>query len=460
MHSVSPLTWRNIVGYGLGDLANNLVFTTGMLFLLNYYTDVVGIGAATAGSLLLIIRIYSAVIDVVAGRTIDRTSTRWGRFRPFLLWGALPLLLLNVAVFSVPTGWDASWKLAYASATYGLLVTAYSFVNISYGSLAAVMTQDSADRAYLGASRTFMSVIPGVSFALLLGTAMRNYHGAAFQHKLTLLMLTLAAVGVVLYFLCFKYTREVVSRDIESPKFMQSIGTLLKNTPLLILCASMLIVLIGVFSMNASIMYFARYVLGDTNQLFLIIGITSIFGTLVAAPLAPILVKRFGKKSTCLLGLGITSMGYFALFISPISNKFLMFCSFGFAGIGIMTTGITTWALASDTVEYGEWRTGMRIEGLGYSLFSCARKCGQALGGSVPAFLLASSGYVPNLTEQSENVQRSIIQAVALVPAVAFALALMIMLFYPLTDRRFMELVEEIKIRRNAIQPRIPQQRI
>ena len=157
MSAVKPLTWTNIIGYGLGDVANNFAFAMGALFLLNYYTDVAGIGAAAAGTMLAVVRIYDAVMDVVAGRVIDRTKTRWGRFRPFLLWGAIPLVLMSVAVFSVPAGWGRTEKLIYAYVTYALLGTAYSFVNIPFGSLATVMTQEPRERARLGASRTIMA---------------------------------------------------------------------------------------------------------------------------------------------------------------------------------------------------------------------------------------------------------------------------------------------------------------
>lgn len=116
MPAVPPLKWTSITGYGLGEMANNFVFAMGLLFLLNYYTDVAGISAAAAGTLLLVVRIYDAIMDLVVGRIIDRTSAslRWGRFRPYLLWGALPLLLLNLAVFSVPAGWGGAEKLVYA----------------------------------------------------------------------------------------------------------------------------------------------------------------------------------------------------------------------------------------------------------------------------------------------------------------------------------------------------------
>lgn len=450
MPTAKPLTWTNIIGYGLGDIANNFVFVMGALFLLNYYTDVAGISPAAAGTLLALVRIYNAVTDIVAGRMVDRTSTRWGRCRPFLLWGGLPLLLLSVAVFSVPAGWNTTGKLIYACVTYGLLVTAYSFVNIPYGSLASSMTQAPRERARLSASRTLMAICTFSFLAMTLGSLMGSTKGPELQVSLNWYTLAMTMAGAVLYFLCFRWTREIVEREIERPTLKNSLDTLLANRPLLLLCASTLFMLIGGFSLDAATMYFARYVLGDPKQFFTIIVVTTLCGTLLSAPLVPLLVGHIGKKGSFLLGIAIAVLGYIGLFFSPATSKAWILGSLGVSAVGEMMAMTILWALVADTVEYGEWRTGVRIDGLSYSFFSFSRKCGQALGGSIPAFLLAASGYLPNIDRQSEAVRLGIQQAMALVPAIAFGAAFMLMVFYPLTDRRFSELLKELAQRRSS----------
>lgn len=452
-----PLTWTNIIGYGLGDVANNFAFAMGALFLLNYYTDVAGIGAAAAGTMLLLVRVFDAFMDVVAGRIVDRTTTRWGRFRPFLLWGAIPLLILSVLVFSVPAGWGASDKLVYAYVSYALLGTAYSFVNIPYGSLATVMTQQPTERARLGASRMLLAAATFCFLALIIGPKIRGAT-ADLQSMFTQYTLMFGTAGLVLYFLCFKTTREVVERSVASPKLGESVRTLRKNPPLLLLCLAALCVLGAFFSMNASAMFFARYVLGDPKQFVMIVVATSLVGTLLSAPMVPMLVARIGKKGTFLVGTALGSVGFFALFLVAGSSPVWVFGAFGVAGVGTMMASTVMWALEADTVEYGEWATGVRIEGLTYAFFSFTRKCGQAIGGSVPAFLLAGSGYVPNAAVQSEAARDSILVAITLVPAGGLALGCLLMCFYPLTDRRFLELLAEIKARRRAPsnQPTVP----
>ena len=441
------LSWINIIGYGLGDVANNFAFAMGALFLLSYYTDVAGISAAAAGTLLLVVRIFDAFMDVLAGRVVDKTTTRWGKFRPFLLLGAIPLMFFGVLVFSVPAEYTSTEKLVYAYVTYALLGVAYSFVNIPYGSLATVMTQNSGERARLGSSRMLLAASTFCFLALVIGPKIRSASVSDLQEIFTNYTLLFSVIGVVLYFLCFKSTREVVQRSVDRPNFKDSLKTVGKNHPLMILCLAALGVLTAFFSMNASALFFAKYVLGSGKHFVMIVVVTTLLGTLIAAPLVPILVAKFGKKGAFLFGSALGSVGFFSLYVVPIDNINLVFTAFGVAAVGVMTVMTVMWALEADTVEYGEWSTGIRTEGLTYALFSFTRKCGQAIGGSVPAFLLASVSYIPNAPTQDLVTQNAIHTAVSLVPGMILLGSFILMCFYPLTDIRFSKLLSEIQQR-------------
>ena len=446
----APLKWTSVVGYGLGDAANNFAFSLGMLFLLNYYTDVAGIDAAAAGTLLVLVRIYDAAMDMVVGTIVDRTptSTRWGRFRPYLLWGSVPLLLINVAVFSVPAAWSAAEKLAYAYVTYSLLGTAYAFVNIPYGALASVMTQAPRERSRLSAARTLLSTATVILLAAMLGPALRGEHGAALQTRLTEFTLLLAAVGVLLHWVCFGICREVVERSVMHPPWKDSLATLRANRPLQMLCLIALCALIGTSSAGASAMYYARYVLGDAKHFLTITLATTVVGMLLGVPAAPRLVGRCGKQQTFRIGMATAAIAHLTLLFIPSTSLTGICAALACGAAGSMLAMTVLWALESDTVEYGEWKTGIRIEGMNYSFFSLTRKCGQALGGSIPAFLLAGSAYVPNQATQTPSALWAITQGVALIPAIAFSAAFLIMSAYPLSDRRFLAIVQEIKTRR------------
>jgi glucuronide carrier protein len=445
---IPPLTWGNIFGYGLGDVANNFAFAMGALFLLNYYTDVAGIAAAAAGTMLLLVRIFDAVMDVVAGRVVDKTSTRFGRFRPFLLWGAVPLMLCSVLVFSVPQSWGASEKLIYAYVTYAALGLCYSFVNIPYGSLATVMTQVPEERARVASSRTIQAQLTFTFLALVLGANIRGTKDpVALQSIFTTYTAALAIVGVLLYIACFKLTREAVPRAVERVDFKSSLKTIGSNVPLIMLCLSALCVLAGFFSMVSSTLFYARSIVGDVGSFIIITAINTLGGALLAAPLVPALVRKIGKKGTFILGCALSLLGYLAVYMTPPTNVYLVYAVFFIVAIGATMVLTVMWALEADTVEYGEWKTGVRIEGLTYSLFSFTRKCGQAIGGSIPAYLLAGAGYAPG-APATNAVKEAIMSGFSLAPAICFVAALILMSAYPLTDGRFRQIVREIAERR------------
>lgn len=440
------LTWKNIVGYGLGDVANNFAFAMGAMFLLNYYTDTAGISAAVAGTMLLLVRIFDAIADVVVGRIVDSTQTRFGKFRPFILFGAVPLMIFSVLVFSVPSFLSENYKILYMYLTYMGLGVVYSLVNIPYGSLSTVMTQDPQERAKLGAARTIMASLTYTLLAFAIAPAINSHYGHA-QATYTLYTCILAAAGVALYGICFAATRENITRIVEQPSLRISLVTVKRNRPLIILCFVAITTLTGVFSLSAAGIYYVRYILNDMSYFSGLIFIQTFLGAILSAPLTPGLVRRFGKKSTFLLGSLIAALSYTILFFFLSSSVYIAFFLFACASFGASLSMTVMWALEADTVEYGEYKTGVRIEGLTYSLFSFTRKCGQALGGSIPAFILVMFGYVSNQPQTAETLT-GIKLSVALVPALCLFLSFTGMCFYPLNEKKYQEIVGEIEKRK------------
>lgn len=230
------------------------------------------------------------------------------------------------------------------------------------------------------------------------------------------------------------------------PSFRASLGTLRRNRPLFMLCVCALCTLGASFSVSASTIFYARYILNDVSLLALFVAMQTLLGMLLAAPAVPFLVRRLGKRNTFLAGLLLAALGYFLLFFMASLPGVLI--SLVITTLGLSTSMTVMWALEADTVEYGEWCTGVRIEGLTYSLFSFTRKCGQAIGGSIPAFILGYSGYVANSATQSPSALLSIKLCMTLIPAVLVLAGFLIMFFYPLTDARFAEIIGEIRQRK------------
>src|SRR3954466_8957896 len=282
-------------GSASGDAANNLAFSMSSLFLLLYYTDVVELSAAAVGTMFLVVRFWDAVAALVSGRMVDKASTRWGKFRPFILFGGIPLLLLSVATFTVPSALHGhTGALVYAYITYALLGLVYSLVNIPYGSLAAAMTQVPTERAKLATWRVFGSNLTILMLAFVVAPQIKS--SGDLQRSLTITTAAFVVAGFVLYLITFLTAREQVQRDLGAVSLRQSLGTLRHNPPLLLLCLSSLMFLTGLISLSTVGAFYARDVLGNAN-LFIVLTLAQTVGTFLIAPFVPLLTRTIGKKN-------------------------------------------------------------------------------------------------------------------------------------------------------------------
>jgi glucuronide carrier protein len=445
----APLRRSQYLGYGAGDAANNLAFSMTSMFLLIYYTDVVGLSAAAVGTMFLIVRFWDAFADVFAGRVVDRTQTRWGKFRPFLLFASLPLLLVTVAVFSVPGGLSDGGALVYAYVSYAVFGLIYSLVNIPYGSMATAMTQRSEERAKLATFRVFGTNLTILMLALVVAPQIKGSDD--LQRSLTVSTLAFAAIGFALYLFTFFTATEQVERDVPKVSARQTIDTVKHNKPLLMLCLSSLVFLIGMFALQTVGIYYARDVLGNANYYVLLIVVQTA-GMLLAAAFVPHFVRTIGKKRAYLSFGAIAIVAGIGLAVAPSSAPIVAFCCFFVVGIGVSGVNTLMWALEADTVEYGEWKTGIRTEGTTYALFSFTRKMGQAVGGAAAAYTIGFGGYIAQSASQPDSAITAIKIAAGVVPAVVIGVALAIMFAYPLTESRFREMVREVAQRRVARQ--------
>jgi glucuronide carrier protein len=447
-----PLGLSQYLGYASGDAANNLAFSMTSLFLLLYYTDVAGIAAAAVGTMFLLVRFFDAFADLFAGRMVDRApSTRWGKFRPFILFGSLPLLLISVATFSVPGGLGSGGKLVYAYITYALLGLLYSLVNIPYGSLASAMTQLPTERARLATFRVIGSNLTILMLAFVVAPQIKG--SSDLQHSLTLTTAAFVVAGFVLYLFTFLTAKEQVQRDVAAVSLRQSFGTLGHNRPLLLLCLASLMFLTGLISLSTVGAFYARDVLGNAN-LFIVLTLAQTVGTFLIAPFVPKLTRTIGKKNAFIACGAVGVVALAGLTVAPASVPAVAVILFFLAGVGLGGVNTLMWALEADTVEYGEWRTGVRTEGTTYAMFSFTRKMGQALGGAAAAYTLGFGGYVSGKhVVQTDSAVHAVKLAAGFVPAVFVVISLAIMAIYPLTEARFREIVRETAARRIAQAP-------
>jgi glucuronide carrier protein len=436
---------RQYLGYAAGEVSNNLTFSTVSAFLLIYYTDVAGISAGTAGTLFLVIRIWGGATDLFAGNRVDATSTRWGRFRPYLLFGAVPLLALLVALFSIPSGLSDDAKIVWAFVSYALFQLAYSFVNIPYGSLGAVITQDPAERARFSAGRVVAASLTILLIAVVVSPQIAS--SGDLQRSLTITTVVFAVIGLALYLWCFATTREAVERDDKSPSVRETLRMVRHNRPLMLLCASSLLFLTGMFSVQTVGVYYARDVLGNAD-LYIVMTLVQTVGMIAAAAVVPKAVDALGKKRTYVVAGVVAAVAGVAVAVAPGSVPAIGIACFGVLGLGLGAINTLIFALQPDTVEYGEWTSGVRAEGGSYSLLSFTRKAGQGVGGAAAAYTIGLGGYVSGAGSQTDAALTSIRVAAGAIPAAVIIAAAAVMLAYPLTEKALRGIVAELAERR------------
>ncbi|WP_170297227.1 glycoside-pentoside-hexuronide (GPH):cation symporter [Georgenia thermotolerans] len=438
------LSVRTIFGYGAGDAGCNIAFQMTGLFLLVFYTDVVGISPAHAGSIFLFVKIWDAFADLFAGRMVDRTMTRFGKFRPFILWFSLPLLASNLLAFWIPVE-SYGLKLVWATVSYALLGLLYSLVNIPYGSLAGAMSQNPVDRSRLSAARMVGSGSTILLLSVILAPKIKSSDNLASTFLVTAVIFLV--VGMVMFMTTFFTSKETVYREVERVTFKETMQTLRHNGPLLRLCGSSLFYLIGQNIVSALGIYIANHALaqyaGAGNWLAAVVTIITTGAVLYVGPLGPGVTRKLGKKHGFMTaaGIGIAGGLVFAIANSLLVSLVGLFL-IGF-GMGLLNT--MTWALEADTVEYGEYKTGIRTEGATYAAFSFIRKVGQAVGAAIGAYVLGFVGYNATLEVQPQSVLDGIQTWGALLPAAFFLGAFLIMSRYPLTEAKFQEIMTSIQ---------------
>lgn len=320
------LSVAQYVGYGGGDAANNLTFSLTSMFLLVYYTDVAGIAAGAAGTVLVVARVWGAFTDIVAGRIVDQTNTRWGRFRPYFLFVGPPLMLMAIALFSIPGALGAGGALAYAYVTYMVFYLLYSFVNIPFGSIASAMTQLSAERAKLSTVRNFGAALAMIVLAVVVAPQLSGSEN--LQRGLTITTAVVAAVGIALYLFLFSTSREIVERDAAAVSLRETVATVRHNKPLVMLCASALFFLTGMFTLQTLQVFYARDVLGNANYI-IVLTLLTVAGMFLTGPVIPKLVDTFGKKSAYIGSCVVVVAGGVGIALSPASLPWLAFVFFG-----------------------------------------------------------------------------------------------------------------------------------
>jgi len=450
------------IGYSIGDTASNLFFQTFIYYMLFYYTDVFGITAKAAGTMFIVTKIWDAVNDPMMGIIADRTNTRWGKFRPYLIWGAIPLGVLGVLTFTTPELNDTG-KLIYAYITYTFLMMAYTAVNVPYSAIMGVMTSNSHERTTVSSFR-FIAAFAALLFVqYFIPTMTGDAVNPAKSWQLTYTIVS--GLAVILLFIAFFSCKE----RIQPPKgqktpVKQDLADLISNKPWVFIGTATVFQLIFLCMRGGSTMYYFQYYVKDQeimlfekafslsySKLFSLFTMSGTAFTILGVVLTKRISKAYGKSSTYAVFLGIAGItSALLIFLGPQSIVLMFVLNF-ITSFSVGPVSVLQWAIYTDTADYSEWKKGRRATGLVMSASLFALKFGIALGAAATAWILAAYGYQANV-EQTANGLFGIRMVMTVYPAIFAMIGMVLMFFYPLKKHLMMQVETELVARRKQTQ--------
>ena len=465
------LSWMQRIGFGAGDMAQNLIYQTVSIWLLFFYTNVFGLKPGPAALMFLVVRLVDVLWDPVVGTIVDKGNPKWGKYRSWLILGGIPLVGLAILCFwNGLSGASDTAKLIYAYVTYVGMSMCYTLVNVPYGALNASLTRDTNEITILTSTRMFMANLGALcvkSLPLIIAifapkvlneetgklTAVYNTPEAGGAWFITYAIF--AVVGLALLFFCFTQCKEKVvmdakeSANVKVSDLWMEFG---RNKPLRIVA----FFFITAFSMmsvsNAADAYFMSYNVEATpllTTLFMWLGTIPAF---IFMPLVPAIKRKIGKKGMFYLFLGVAIVGmalmYTFVSIPATKSNFVLLCIAQFVkSTGIITATGYMWALVPEVIAYGEYTSGKRIAGIVNALTGIFFKAGMALGGVIPGLVLAWVGFNADAAQQTPLALQGILWLVCVIPAILLLLAIFIISKYELSDEKMDEINKEIEAR-------------
>ena len=451
------------IGYGFGDMASSMFWKLFGAYLMIFYTDVFGLPAAVVGTMFLITRIWDSAFDPIVGVVADRTHSRWGKFRPYLLWLAVPFGIIGVLTFVTPD-WSPTGKLVYAYVTYSLMMMIYSAINVPYASLLGVMSPNPKERNTLSTYRMTFAYI-GSFIALLLFMPLVNFFSGNSkdlgdqQTGWTMAVVVIAILCIILFFGCFAWTKERVKpiKEAQNP-LKEDLKDLFKNKPWWILLGAGVAALVFNSIRDGATVYYFKYFVVEEDYatvsffgmsfvlsgLYLALGqAANIIGVIAAAPVS----NRIGKRNTYMWAMIIATVLSVIFYWFDKEDLIWMFVFQALISICAGSIFPLLWSMYADCADYSELKTGNRATGLIFSSSSMSQKFGWAIGTAVTGWLLGFFGFQANAV-QSEEAISGIKMFLSFLPAVGTILSVVFISMYPLTEKKMKDITTELECKR------------
>lgn len=450
------LSMLQCVGFGSGDLAQNLIYQTISMYLLFFYTNVYGLDPAVAAVMFLIVRIIDVIWDPLVGTFVDKHDPKMGKYRSYLILGGIPLTGFAILCF-----WNGfSGSLLYAYITYVGLSMCYTLVNVPYGALNASLTRDTAEITKLTSVRMFMANVGGLAVGMGIPIVLKMFDPFETEDMSTddsawlCTMALYGAIGLMLLIFCFSQCRERVVMDkseTENVKVSDLWMEFVHNRPLRILAFFFITAFAMMAIGNAAGAYYINYNLhGSAGELSVFMGLGSI-PAFIFMPMIPAIKSRVGKRGMFNIFLFTAIVGMVMLYvvsmIPALKHMWLVYIAQFVKSTGVIVATGYMWALVPEVISYGEYTHGRRISGIVNALTGIFYKAGMALGGVVPGLVLAFVGFQKDAAEQTLFAQQGILWLVAVIPAILLFVALFIISKYELDDKRIDEINRAIEER-------------
>ena len=446
--ATSRLSWREKLSYGVADMGFNFYWANIFTFLTFFYTDVFGISAAAAGSMLFAIKLVNAFTDPMIGAVADRTTTRFGKFRPYLVWMALPLAVAGVLTYTTP-GLEEDGKLLWAYGTYLFMMICYSGMNIPYNALSGVMSDDPQERSTINGLRFIFAF--GGSTLVTAATPFLVKWLAPGNERLGW-QLTMAFWGVAassLFLVTFFNTRErIAPPPTQKTNVRQDVQDLAHNGPWLVLFFLAPIIMMTITLRSSTAVYYFKYYVEQPDLITAFVPAYTMAAAAGAA-LTPVLTRFFDKRLLMMVLMGITASLCVAFFFIPKDQIAWMFALQIATGLALGPKSPLAFSMYADVADLNEWRTGRRATALTFAAATFSQKLGSALAAVLIGSVFTALGYVANATQTPES-QTGIVLLMSLIPAVFAILAVVAMLFYRLDQRTLAQVRAGLATRKAA----------
>ncbi|HEY9171820.1 MAG TPA: MFS transporter [Verrucomicrobiae bacterium] len=447
--ATSGLSWREKISYGAADMGFNFYWTNIATFLMIFYTDVFGISAAAAGSMLFAIKLVNAFTDPVVGALADRTRTRFGKFRPYLIWMALPLAAAGVLTYTTPN-LDQDGKLLYAYTTYLFMMVCYTAINIPYNALSGVISSDPQERTTVNGLR-FIFAFGGSTLVTAATPFLVKWLGHGNERlgwQLTMAFWGVAASG--LFVITFLNTRErITPLPSQKSNVRQDVADLTRNGPWMVLFFLALIIMITITLRTATAAYYFKYYVGRPELMAAFVP-AYMAAAALGASITPLLTRYLEKRKLLMLLMSVTGVLSIAFYFIPKDQIAWMFVLQVAIGLALGPKSPLAFAMYADTADYNEWRTGRRATAMTFAAATFSQKLGTALAAVVMGWVFTSLGYVANATQTPES-QTGIVLLISFIPAVFAFLAVVVMVFYTLDNRTLKQIQVELAARKGDI---------